>query len=239
MTIAAAAQLALALVLMLRLFPIMLLVLHAAPVTSQHQLEPRPCLLPGALPGTIHPLTLAQAPMPPMPPMPHADVALSGMPFVSYHFLALLLYGSTYLAFMWIYYGTGSCCAIRAACLAWAVPQMAASRAWVHGSRSPASVIMHARPSPYLTAPAATLLVSQAPAASGPTPFWTGARAAAVSGHAPGDLLPCRSCLGAVSTLPSPLSPRPLPFPCVQCCTICCCPSCWPRGSSRMLAWPA
>lgn len=34
-----------------------------------------------------------------------ADVLLSRMPFVSYHFQLLLLYGSLYLVFMWIYYG--------------------------------------------------------------------------------------------------------------------------------------
>ncbi|PSC75714.1 rolling stone [Micractinium conductrix] len=34
-----------------------------------------------------------------------ADVALSRLPFVSYHFQAVLLYGTTYQVFMWIYYG--------------------------------------------------------------------------------------------------------------------------------------
>ncbi|KAI3424196.1 hypothetical protein D9Q98_009552 [Chlorella vulgaris] len=34
-----------------------------------------------------------------------ADVVLSGIPFVSYHFQLLLLYGTVYLVFVWIYFG--------------------------------------------------------------------------------------------------------------------------------------
>lgn len=32
-------------------------------------------------------------------------MVLSGIPFVSYHFQLLLLYGTVYLVFVWIYFG--------------------------------------------------------------------------------------------------------------------------------------
>lgn len=34
-----------------------------------------------------------------------ADALLSRLPFVSYHYQLLLMYGTVYLVFMWIYYG--------------------------------------------------------------------------------------------------------------------------------------